>query len=127
MSDYERFDVAVPQAHVLVLEPGRAERHYWRDLWGYRELFTLFFMPFFTPSQTDPSHPRARVVARRGAISGRGDPMVSKTEPEVLRQPFADLPWPWDPAAREGVAGGPPQRPDGPVLEPRPASAAAPR
>src|SRR5438477_4496810 len=26
---------------VLVLEPGRAERHYWRDLWGYRELFAI--------------------------------------------------------------------------------------
>jgi len=24
---------------VLVLEPGRAERNYWRDLWFYRELF----------------------------------------------------------------------------------------
>lgn len=24
---------------VLVLEAGRAERHYWRDLWAYRELF----------------------------------------------------------------------------------------
>lgn len=23
----------------LVLEPGRAERNYWRDLWLYRELF----------------------------------------------------------------------------------------
>jgi hypothetical protein len=22
---------------VLVLEPGRAERHYWHDLWAYRE------------------------------------------------------------------------------------------
>src|SRR5262249_8184171 len=22
----------------IVLEPGRAERHYWRDLWKYREL-----------------------------------------------------------------------------------------
>jgi lipopolysaccharide transport system permease protein len=27
---------------VLVLEPGRAARHYWRDLWQYREL--LFFL-----------------------------------------------------------------------------------
>lgn len=27
--------------HVLVLEPGRAERHYWRDLWAYRELFAI--------------------------------------------------------------------------------------
>ena len=27
----------------LVLEPGRAERHYWRDLWRYRELF--YFLP----------------------------------------------------------------------------------
>lgn len=26
---------------VLVLEPGRAERHYWRDLWAYRELFAI--------------------------------------------------------------------------------------
>ena len=26
---------------VLVLEPGRAERHYWRDIWAYRELFTI--------------------------------------------------------------------------------------
>ena len=25
--------------HTLILEPGRAERHYWRDLWRYRELF----------------------------------------------------------------------------------------
>jgi lipopolysaccharide transport system permease protein len=29
------------QALVLVLEPGRAERHYWRDLWAYRELFAI--------------------------------------------------------------------------------------
>ena len=39
--DHERFDVAAAQAHVLVLEPGRAERHYWRDLWAYRELFAI--------------------------------------------------------------------------------------
>jgi lipopolysaccharide transport system permease protein len=26
---------------VLVLEQGRAERHYWRDLWAYRELFAI--------------------------------------------------------------------------------------
>ena len=26
---------------MLVLEPGRAERHYWRDLWAYRELFAI--------------------------------------------------------------------------------------
>src|SRR5215472_8182232 len=25
-------------SRVLVLEPGRAERHYWRDLWAYREV-----------------------------------------------------------------------------------------
>jgi lipopolysaccharide transport system permease protein len=28
-------------ARVLVIEPGRAERHYWRDLWHYRELFAI--------------------------------------------------------------------------------------
>jgi lipopolysaccharide transport system permease protein len=32
---------AMPDRHVLVLEPGRAERHYWRDLWAYRELFAI--------------------------------------------------------------------------------------
>ncbi|HTV26226.1 MAG TPA: ABC transporter permease [Xanthobacteraceae bacterium] len=26
---------------VLILEPGRAERHYWGDLWAYRELFAI--------------------------------------------------------------------------------------
>src|ERR1022692_3766788 len=29
-----------PQAmHELIIEPGRAEKNYWRDLWRYRELF----------------------------------------------------------------------------------------
>ena len=27
--------------NILVIEPGRAERHYWRDLWTYRELFLI--------------------------------------------------------------------------------------
>jgi lipopolysaccharide transport system permease protein len=27
--------------YVLVLEPGRTERHYWRDIWVYRELFVI--------------------------------------------------------------------------------------
>ena len=27
--------------HLLVLEPGRTERHYWRDIWNYRELFAI--------------------------------------------------------------------------------------
>jgi lipopolysaccharide transport system permease protein len=35
-------DKASPaRARVLVLEPGPAERNYWRDLWEYRELFTI--------------------------------------------------------------------------------------
>lgn len=32
----------VSNQSVLVIEAGRAERHYWRDLWRYRELF--FFL-----------------------------------------------------------------------------------
>jgi len=28
-------------APTLILEQGRAERHYWRDLWAYRELFAV--------------------------------------------------------------------------------------
>src|SRR5262249_16654610 len=39
--DHKRLDVAASQDYVLVLEPGRAERHYWRDLWAYRELFII--------------------------------------------------------------------------------------
>jgi lipopolysaccharide transport system permease protein len=27
------------QSNILIIEPGLAERHYWRDLWRYRELF----------------------------------------------------------------------------------------
>jgi lipopolysaccharide transport system permease protein len=30
-----------PSVHELILEPGRAERQYWRDLWRYRELFSI--------------------------------------------------------------------------------------
>src|SRR5262245_51059140 len=26
---------------ILILAPGHAERHYWRDLWHYRELFAM--------------------------------------------------------------------------------------
>ena len=27
--------------HELIIEPGRAEKNYWRDLWRYRELFYI--------------------------------------------------------------------------------------
>ena len=37
---HDRARVA-PTRHLLVLEAGRAERHYWRDLWAYRELFAI--------------------------------------------------------------------------------------
>jgi len=30
-----------PAERLLVLEPGRADRNYWRDLWHYRELFAI--------------------------------------------------------------------------------------
>ena len=30
-----------PTERITVLEPGRAERHYWRDIWHYRELFLI--------------------------------------------------------------------------------------
>jgi lipopolysaccharide transport system permease protein len=32
---------ARPEEPVLVLEPGRADKNYWRDLWQYRELFLI--------------------------------------------------------------------------------------
>jgi lipopolysaccharide transport system permease protein len=35
-------DTSASDPRVLVLEAGRAERHYWRDLWRYREL--LYFL-----------------------------------------------------------------------------------
>ena len=34
-------DANLTHERVLVLEAGRAERHYWRDLWTYRELFAI--------------------------------------------------------------------------------------
>jgi len=33
--------VSSERSLVLVLEPGRADSHYWRDLWSYRELFAI--------------------------------------------------------------------------------------
>lgn len=33
--------VKQPEEPVLVLEPGRADKNYWMDLWRYRELFLL--------------------------------------------------------------------------------------
>ena len=34
-------DTTFSRSRVVVLEAGRAERHYWRDLWAYRELFAI--------------------------------------------------------------------------------------
>src|ERR1700685_3663248 len=37
-------ETMAPSGHVeriLVLEAGRSERHYWRDIWDYRELFAI--------------------------------------------------------------------------------------
>src|SRR4030081_2158933 len=31
----------IGRTHELIIEPGRAERHYWRDLWHFRELFQV--------------------------------------------------------------------------------------
>lgn len=31
----------VTKERITILEPGRAERHYWRDIWHYRELFLI--------------------------------------------------------------------------------------
>lgn len=33
--------VRAREERTIVLEPGRAERHYWSDLWSYRELFAI--------------------------------------------------------------------------------------
>jgi lipopolysaccharide transport system permease protein len=34
-------DPILESERVLILESGRAERHYWRDLWAFRELFAI--------------------------------------------------------------------------------------
>ena len=39
VGDHTEMDIS--DEHVLVIEHGRAERHYWRDLWRYRELFQV--------------------------------------------------------------------------------------
>ena len=33
--------------HELIIEAGRTEKHYWRDLWRYRELFYILACNFF--------------------------------------------------------------------------------
>jgi lipopolysaccharide transport system permease protein len=37
----DRTEMIISDERVLVIEYGRAERHYWRDLWRYRELFQV--------------------------------------------------------------------------------------
>jgi lipopolysaccharide transport system permease protein len=37
----EGIELRSPSERVLILEPGRAERNYWSDLWHYRELFAI--------------------------------------------------------------------------------------
>ena len=37
----EIMKMASATSRIFVLEPGRADRHYWRDLWAYRELFAI--------------------------------------------------------------------------------------
>jgi len=32
----------------IIIEAGRTERHYWRDLWRYQELFTVQVAPIMT-------------------------------------------------------------------------------
>ena len=40
--------------NVIVIEPGRRERHYWLDLWRYRELFmVLAWRDLVRPLQAD--------------------------------------------------------------------------
>jgi lipopolysaccharide transport system permease protein len=41
MLKVESRETTLGASRVLVLEAGRAERHYWRDLWAYRELFII--------------------------------------------------------------------------------------
>lgn len=41
-SDVSKLEaVSAPGERLLILEPGRAERNYWHDLWHYRELFAI--------------------------------------------------------------------------------------
>ncbi len=41
LSGLKKSSLSPASERVLVLEAGRAERHYWRDLWAYRELFAI--------------------------------------------------------------------------------------
>lgn len=40
-ADASSAPTADAKSYVLVLEPGRAQKDYWRDLWRYRELFAI--------------------------------------------------------------------------------------
>lgn len=41
VSPVSKLASASPEERVLVLEPGRAEKNYWIDIWRYRELFLI--------------------------------------------------------------------------------------
>src|SRR5215467_7732037 len=40
-SENNQVRVAQDVAYELIIEPGRSDRQYWRDLWHYRELFQV--------------------------------------------------------------------------------------
>jgi hypothetical protein len=53
--------------HTLIIEAGRTERHYWMDLWRYRELF--YFLGLARPP---------------GALQADGDRCCLGTDPALL-------------------------------------------
>ncbi len=55
----------------IVIEAGRTERHYWKDLWRYRELF--YFLAWPRALQTD-SNRNCLVVLRPFLIYGSVHP-----------------------------------------------------
>jgi len=52
----------------LIIEPGRAERQYWRDLWHYRELFYILAWRDIAVRY------KQRALRTRSAGSGKGPP-----------------------------------------------------
>ena len=71
----------------LIIEPGRAERQYWRDLWHYRELFYILARLRFVPRRGSPHagdgrpvFPQDRKELRRCDLTSRAQRAMSKAQ-----------------------------------------------
>ena len=85
----EIMKMASATSRIFVLEPGRADRHYWRDLWAYRELFAILawrdVAVRYKQTVIGVAWAVGASVRHDGGLHGRVQPHCSSAERKRLR------------------------------------------